>query len=220
MQTKKQRLLQEGCSVAIVGTGPSVKTLTKTLPDHVIVIAVNSSILFLDRYDYFFTIDLSDRNVSYALQSLDRSQVVIASTKRPESLVRRSDDIQWITRLSSERHLDQNTDSESYWFNRWSCLEGFSEDKQSIHTGNSVYSALNFVYHHDPAKVAILGLDASSDASHGGGHTPNNLSHLNMLFSSSIDQLNKKSIQVVNGSINSNVTCFDRMTADEAIDFL
>ena len=203
----------------IVGTGPSVKALGDSdynnIPEDVMIISVNSSILFLPAADIWFTLDDSARNKKYAKIAEQKGiPVVMAIGKK--NLVRPIT----LERKCSDYNLRKHPKTPKEWFMKWKCKEGLSESTDSIHTGNSLYGALNLAYFDRPKKIVLLGLDGNRAASHGGGHIPNNLSHLPLLFESAVPQLNSAGIDVMNGSIHSAVGCFPRCSPRDALEWI
>lgn len=197
-------------NILIVGTGPSIALRTVTLKAD-IIIAVNQASLIPDiKPDLWFTLDLSERNLELIDEYTNihsKCKFIVACelrTKLPRHVYR-------VQRISNK--YEHATSS----FERWSCVPTLSEDCSKVHTGNSMWGALQIAYHLKPQKIAMLGLDGSRLPSVMSGHNPRDLSHLPKLFESSVEQLNRNNIQVVNGSPNSSVTCFNRMSPDEAI---
>lgn len=96
-----------------------------------------------------------------------------------------------------------------------------SEHTGKIHTGNSVWGALGVSYLMMPEKIVILGLDGTQgEYAYGRGKPLGDLSHLPELFASAGPQLRLREIEVLNGSPNSSVTCFPRVSPNEAMDWL
>lgn len=210
----------------IVGTGPSVNELDFNnikIDDEVIIISVNTSILFLPYADIWFSIDPSTKNVKCSKIALNKSVLVAWAISDKNKMARnyanRLDNIYLFDRVENKHYL-KNPVSEKDWFSRWGCIKGLSETPPRIHGGNSLYGALNLAFFDRPNKIAILGLDGTQKRSVGGNHLPNNLIHLPMLFDSTIPQLNENEISVLNGSPHSNVNCFERSSPSEAIEWI
>lgn len=209
----------------VVGTGPSVKELDFSqikLRPNVIVLSVNTSILFLPYADIWFSIDHSNRNVECARVAQKRAIPVVwaLSKKGRSSLVVTGKNYFFMNKIEKKSYSKKTPKTDKDWFDRWKCVYGFSDMPPNINTGNSLFSAVNLAYLDNPEMIGILGLDGNSEPSHGGNHKPNNLSHLPMLFASAVPQLEKKGIQVKNGSKNSAVTCFERCTPKELIKWI
>lgn len=96
---------------------------------------------------------------------------------------------------------------------------GLSEDPGTINTGNSGFGGLGLAYHMRPHKVALLGVDGRKERRVDGG-MPRSLDHLPALFESAVPQLRSAGIEVANGSPDSEVDCFPRMTPREAVQWL
>lgn len=103
------------------------------------------------------------------------------------------------------------------------------EDKSKITTGDSIYSALGLAYHFEARKIAMIGVDV-----YGFGHWYDSKSPYNgynqstekweayrnnvrRIYAHSVDQFVDKGIQVYNGSEESFVDCFPRMSPLEAV---
>lgn len=106
------------------------------------------------------------------------------------------------------------------------------EQKDMIQTHNSAYAAFNLAYHFEPKKVLLLGVDAD--------HEPHfyddinapivynkeslgwktSISKIPLLFETALPQINKRGINVVNGSINSNVRCFTKMSITDSLEWI
>lgn len=210
----------------IIGTGPSVKELTlgdfEIIPHDTIIVSVNSSILFLPKVDIWFTLDDSFRNLRYAGIAKERDIPAVmalnsnrAVTRVPYIHLRRK-----MNPINPSLMYHNNCKTPQDWFKRWGCVNGLSETRNIIHTGNSLYGALNLVYFDRPKKIGILGLDGSTGPSAGGGHKPNNLSHLPLLFDSAAKQLSDANIEVMNGSPESIVKTFPRTTPHKMLQWL
>lgn len=94
---------------------------------------------------------------------------------------------------------------------------GLSEDDGCINTGNSGYGALNLAYHLRPKRVLLLGIDGDIGYYYTKTTQNRRLTNLPEMFASAKPQLEKNGIEVINGSINSAVTAFPRMSIDDAL---
>lgn len=208
----------------IVGTGPSVNEVKdfdySSLPDNVIVVSVNTSIMFLNYANLWFSIDSSQRNIESAILATKRKIPTVWCLEHTARVRNISERSIFFKKKSSNIKLNKNPVTPEDWLARWGSVKGLSEKRDTLHNGNSLYSCLNLVYFDKPEKIAILGLDGSLSPSIGGNHKPNNLSHLPILFSSTVSQLKENDIQVVNGSKNSAITCFERSSPLEAIEWI
>lgn len=94
---------------------------------------------------------------------------------------------------------------------------GLSEDTSCINTGNSGYGALNLAYHYRPKKILLLGIDGGMGYHYTNQKSNRPLTYLPEMFQSAVTQLQESGIQVINGSINSAITAFPRMTVSDAL---
>lgn len=198
----------------IVGSGPSLRGVDLHIPEGIHVIAVNQAIRHIPRTDAWFTMDP------------DESNQLILANPRPgvryfaavwESYVRR--ELRMMKHITFLRRIDGPPESPAH------ALPGLSEDRGAIHAGGSMWGALQLEYHsvrssqQEPDaghKLALLGLDGHGGYAWSNGH-PGDLSHLPMLFRSAVGQIKRAGIRVVNGSPDSTVTCWARVTPQEAI---
>ena len=95
-----------------------------------------------------------------------------------------------------------------------------SEDPGCVATGNSGYSAFNLAYLLKPKNIVMLGIDGGSGYWFTDKKINRPLDGINELFTSSLPQIQKANINVINGSINSTVTCFPRYTVDTALSMI
>ena len=115
----------------------------------------------------------------------------------------------FLRRLFRTNHPSQ-TRAHSFYYR-------LSEDPCCVATGNSAYAALNLAYLLNPKKILLLGVDGGNGYFFTNQETNESLAGLNALFTSSLRQLESKGITVINGSLNSEVTCFPRYTIDAAL---
>jgi hypothetical protein len=99
---------------------------------------------------------------------------------------------------------------------------GLSTDPALIHTGqNSGYQAINLAYHLGASHIMLLGFDmkmSKSGASHWFGDHPDNIRSNYASWLKGFEQIAKQDlIQVINCSRDTALTCFERMTIQEAI---
>lgn len=205
-------------AVAIVATGPSARGVGYHLfAPHVHVIAVKGSIHDLPRADSWFTVDANDRTRKHHMQKRREGTHYYAAVPpdygSPNALVpwhRRpaEPDVHFLRRIQGET--------------RKCNVFGLSEDPTSIHTGNSAWGALGLAYHMRPRRIALFGVDGSQSVyGLGGAGRPRGwLGHLPDLFASAMPQLGMRRMEVRNGSLRSNVTCFPRLHWGETIKWL
>lgn len=167
----------------IVASGPSAKGFVP--PAGVTVIAVNGAIEWLSRADYFFTLDFSQANMRRLLHQREGTRYTYAYTERAYCLKGEAD---YYQRIAGRPFNNPEYLSAQWWANRWGCRLGLCEVENKIHTGNSAWGALGLAYHLGCSRVALVGVDASSDQRIEGGR-PNNLNHLPLLFESAIGQI-------------------------------
>lgn len=185
------------------------------LPDSVTVIAVNGAIHWLPRVDYWFTLDPSPVNRCRMIFQRSGVQYVAAvpdeygsHTARLKNMRRRAP--------ANVHYLRRIADPDG---GRLRIKKGLSEDSREIHTGNSAYGALGMAYHFRASRIAMFGVDGTQDHRIEGG-VSQNLDHLPGLFASAMPQLQDAGIEIVTGSPNSRVNCFDRMTPEGAAKWL
>lgn len=197
-------------TIAIVGTGPSVKN-KKIEGD--LVIAVNSAIEFCNP-DWWFTLDPSPQNLQIMENPINTIKYFAAVPNGrflPPHVYRleRVAAANSISRsmLHSRRLRYGTKTAQQYYLLRWAAKLGLSENPNAIHTGNSLWGAYGLAYHCRPKRIVFYGLDGTQEPRITGG-MPNRLDHLPALFESSLEQVKKAEIEVLNANPNSRVTCF------------
>lgn len=103
------------------------------------------------------------------------------------------------------------------YLHRVSGKTGLSENTDTIHTGNSGYGALGLAYHMRPRRILLLGIDGDIGYYYTKRKNNRELLHLPALFEQAVPQLQERNIDVINGSPNSTVTCFQRCTPSRAL---
>lgn len=197
-------------NIAIVASGPSAAGLN--LPPGCKIIAVNGAIDWLPRADFWFTLDMSAENERRARRPRPGVEYVEASESLLPSAI---PGVRRLRRVSGRAEEPREKGTPEWWFWRWSCVAGLSEDPSAIHTGNSAFGALGFAYHLRPHKIALFGVDGTDEEKIGGGRT-RELAHLPMLFASATAQLHNRRITVLNGSLCSRVSCFPKTLREVA----
>lgn len=168
----------------IVGSGPSAEGFAP--PDDVAVIAVNGAISWVQRADYWFSLDGSPVNRKWLQHALRRDVPChVAGPLWPVW----SDVCNW-TRIDSigtyaEPHAEG---SPEWWLWRLGAVLGICKARGCIHTGNSAWGALGLAWHLGFRDVALVGVDASTQHRVEGG-APGNLSHLPLLFASALPDM-------------------------------
>ena len=165
----------------IVASGPSAKGFVP--PAGVTVIAVNGAIEWLERADYWFTLDPSDANQRRMRQR--RAGVSYCAAVSDDVLLPLG--VNRFRRIA-KRGSEPERATPEWWLWRWSAVLGLSECISAISTGNSAYGALGLAYHLGAERVALVGVDASAEERVGRGW-PNDLSHLPLLFESALSQI-------------------------------
>lgn len=172
------------------------------------IITVNSVIYHIPRADYWITCDLS--SLQKGLQTLKKGCYYYAGYPFfPKGYYMKTD----------VHYLDKVMD-ESY---------RLQEDKCKI-TGlvDSTYGALNLAYHFEAEEIVMLGIDY-----YGFGHWYDTKSPYNAkgvknwkehtierwlhIYEKSVKQFEKRGTKVINGSKNSAIKCFNRMTPQDAV---
>lgn len=102
------------------------------------------------------------------------------------------------------------------------------EDKREIQSHNSAYAAFNLAYHMEPKKVLLLGIDADNsphfydDISYpvGSKGWDISISKIPTLFEIALPQIEKRGIEVLNGSLQSRVECFPKVSIEEGLKWI
>jgi len=196
-------------SVLIVADGPSAATLrTLRIPNEIYVIGVNGAVQWLPRVDAFFTLDPSKRNRRLMVRRRSRVKYYAAvpddygtpTAKAKGHRAPRERGVTFLRRIPGDGPTG-------------SC-PGMSNEPDSIHSGNSAWGALGIAHHMGAEKIGIVGVDGDKKARISGGR-PNSLTHLPWLFSTY-----NGPAEVVNGSPESTVTCFPKLTVKEVLQWL
>lgn len=152
----------------VVASGPSARGFRP--PGGVPVIAVNGVIEWIERADYWFSLDPSPEN-------LFRMQHPRAGTRYycacPEN-VPLPDHVRRLHRLTGP--------------GPWSARYRLSHRPDAVHTGNSAWGALGLAYLMGCKRVVLVGVDASTGKRCEGGRSLC-LKHLPDLFATALDQV-------------------------------
>lgn len=186
--------------IAVIGTGESLKDKRLDFPEHVRVIAINQAIKYLPRVDFWFTLDHSPVNL--AIERAPRKGTTYYHAA-PMELMPSYNHVRYLRRVTG-----------GLW-GRFMCKDGLPDDKGVIHTGNSGWGGFQLACHMEPEKVALFGLDGGGGYHYGGA--PKVLAMMPELFQSSVDALAERDIKVRNGSPISTITCFEKLSVEEAI---
>ena len=166
----------------IVASGPSAAGFVP--PAGVVVIAVNGAIDWLQRADYWFTLDPSAAN----RRRWRNPRAGVQYCAAVESGYPLPPHVRRYERACSADSFPYEPKSPEGWLRRWRAVPGLCEKPGRIHTGNSAWGALGLARHLGMTRVALVGVDATQQLRVEGG-TPNNLSHLPLLFASALPQI-------------------------------
>ena len=90
-----------------------------------------------------------------------------------------------------------------------------------LHTGNSAWGALGLAFLLESKKVVLCGVDGTREKyAHMDYKPESSFHHLPGLFASAVPQLAARKMQVVNGSPQSIVDCFPRVSPMSAIHWI
>lgn len=118
--------------------------------------------------------------------------------------------VTYLHRIIWHTFSNMPTEEQLFW--------GLNEDTGSINTLNSGYGAFGMAYHYRPKKILLLGIDASRGYAHDPSCMTRPLNHLPTIFRSTLPQIEAAGIEVINGSLLSNVDCFPRFSPLTALD--
>lgn len=197
------RVSHKAKKAVIVGTGPSLKGVTLEFPEDVAVIAVNSAIHHQHDCDFWFTLDPSPVNMEIMKAPVEGVSYYAAV---PHNFRHVLPHVTLLRRCEGNGH------------GRFRTRSGLSQDYGSIHTGNSAWGAFQLAVLMGATKIALFGVDGAGNYHYGGA--PRDLSMVPGLFLSAVPELRRRRIEVVNGSMQSKVTCFTRMKPQEASEWI
>lgn len=205
-------------NVMIIGGGESLRgvDLSGIKDFNGAIISVNYVIQHLPRCDFWMTVDPASKGIPI-LDRMERNPETYYYTAQPDLEKEKwhrgfypiHDYVHYLERIVPEKDYS------------------LQEDKTKITTGDSMYGALGLAYHFEPKRIFILGLDI-----YGKGHWydldyPYNLGwgsdwyaykqRVVNIFAQSAPQLEKKGIEVWNGSAFSKVDVFPRITPEECL---
>lgn len=172
----------------IVASGPSARGFVP--PHDVDVIAVNGAIDWLQRADYWFSLDCSPVNRKWLTKALSRRVSCHVAGDRwrdfPNAMVYAK---LWDRVDSLGTYAEPAPEgTPEWWAWRLGAVLGICQQTGRIHTGNSAWGALGLAWHLGYRDVALVGVDATADERVEGG-TPANLSHLPLLFASALPDM-------------------------------
>jgi hypothetical protein len=204
-------------SIVIVCSGRSLKSFDMNLLSGIgHIICVNNSYIGVPIYDAWFTLDpwgLSGGQLpkkgNPKLYAAVPQDFGTPHAKIQSHRINAPKNITYLHRLIS--HNNPTVSSETAY------RLGLSEDPGCINTGNSGFGALNLAYHMKPKKILILGMDGDIGYYYSGSEKNRSLKFLPLMMESTVDQLKKANITVINGSLNSSITCFQKYTPEESV---
>lgn len=207
-------------TIIIVASGPSLAQVDPSRFDGLdpFIIAVNGAYDWLPSLNAFFTLDPSSDNIRRMKNRRDGVEYYAALGERRSNI---PSHVHILERLSSPVRDTRPRGTATYWFNRWGCLRGLSDDSMAIHSGNSAYGALGLAYHWKPKKILLLGVDGNQQPKMNGEGPPrHSLMHLPLLFQFAKPQLDNAGIEVINGSKQSAIDCFPRVKPEEGLEWI
>lgn len=172
----------------IVASGPSAAGFVP--PDDLPVIAVNGAVSWLPRLDYWFSLDASADNQKWLSVALRRGAECHVAGPRWRLCRTATDYAQPWERIDSLGTYAEPKPkgTPEWWLWRLGAVLGICKAPGAIHTGNSAWGALGLAWHLGFRDVALLGVDANQSPRLEGG-TPDNLSHLPILFASALPDM-------------------------------
>lgn len=206
--------------VIIVGSGSSLEGFDfSKLSGLGYVITINDSVRSLPALaDMWFTLDpwgihgpqlppkpFNGTKVAGAPQDFGRPDA-----RNPSHARAGRPDFLYLQRLISHNFSDKSSET--------AYVLGLSEDPRCVSTGNSGYGAFNVAYHMHPKKILLLGIDGTVGYFYTKSKRNRPLDTLPLLFESTLPQIKRRKIEVINGSPESRITCFSRYTIEEALE--
>lgn len=176
--------MRDGARVVIVASGPSARGFVA--PRDVPVIAVNGVVSWINRADYWFSLDASRVNRRWLRLALERDMLCHAAGPHWQAAPR----VWWWKRIDSLGSYPEPepAGSPQWWMWRLGAVPGICKQRGSIHTGNSAWGALGLAWHLGFRDVALVGVDATSEPRIEGG-SPDTLCHLPLLFASALPDM-------------------------------
>lgn len=174
----------KGDRCIIVASGPSAAGFEA--PKGIPTIAVNGAVEWLNRSSYWFTLDPSKINQERMNKRRPGTQYCCALPDIEPGF----DGKVYQFRREGYRGaepIDKN--SPEWWLWRWSAKLGLSDAPGVISNGNSAWGALGLAYHLGYRDIALVGVDGTQEPRCHDGGSPNNLSHLSLLFQSALPQV-------------------------------
>lgn len=204
-------------TVVIVCSGKSIKGFNfNSIPSDAVIIAVNGAAQFIPRADYWFTLDpwglhgpqIPKNHPNCQLWAAVGDDFGTTYARNPDHRKKPYPGINYLHRLISHNITTQSSET-AYTL-------GLSEDPGCISTGNSGYGALNFAYHLKPKNIIILGMDGDLGYFYTDTKSNRPLTNLPKMMESAYEQLKISNINVINGSPQSRINCFEKCSPEEA----
>jgi hypothetical protein len=203
------RVTQQHDNIIIVCGGRSLSKFDFSLiKDLGTIIVVNTSFTVVPFADYWFTLDITGVQQPTSSNFSGKLYAAVPQTYGTQNQVV-TKNITYLHRLIS--HNDPTISSESAY------VTGLSEDNGCINTGNSGFGAFGLAYHMKPKKILILGMDGDIGYHYTDTRKNRPLTYLPLLMNSTVAQINKANIKVINGSINSSITAYPKYCLSEAL---
>lgn len=185
------------------------------------IITVNNVINHIPRADFWFTVDPTVQRKPQ-LAMLNQRFGTYYYTAQPD-LEKEPHLKEWYPIVKGVHYLERivPTDAQQYIL---------QEEKDKITTGDSVYGALGLAYHFEAKQIILLGVDAYGHGHFYDKNDPYNgrnqkaskfkeyLNNIPKIYEQSVAQLQKRGVQVINGSPKSRVECFERVSPENALD--
>lgn len=183
------------------------------------IIAVNHSIEHMDRADFWITVDPMFQGKPQS-PMLNRKKGCKYYCAYPD-LEKTPNDAPFYQEVKGVHYLERIVPENGVY--------SLQTDKGKITTGDSCFGALGLAFHMNPKLIVMLGVDLYGD-----GHWYDTTSlynahkvpaadfeaykkRLQEYYVEAKKQLDEKGIKVINGSMNSLVTCFRRTTPELAV---
>jgi hypothetical protein len=188
----------------------------KLYVNNVYILGVNGAALWLPKMNGWFTLDPSRENRQVMMKRQHQAAYYAAVPDdygSPNARV-------IYHRYPPLRHVNylHRIEGTGYLKQRFT----LSEDDGSIHTGNSAWGALGLAYLMKPNKIVLLGVDCTNNgyAYQRRVRPKHSFDHLPFLFASACEQLSREKIAILNGSMESRITCFDKVKLATALDWI
>lgn len=210
--------------IVIIGGGQSLTGVNlKPLNDFQgAIITVNNVIKYLERADYWMTVDPMTKEGDPQPCMVKQIPGVKYYCAFP-NLQEKPFDLPYYKTVENVNYLERIVPEKGKY--------QLQEDKRKITTGDSVYGALGLAYHMGAKRIVLLGVDG-----YGYGHwydpaSPYNaygmrdfkkkyLDNIPGIYQNSVEQLARRGAVVINGSPRSIVKCFQKTSPQKAINWI